>query len=90
MSEHKTGLSNWTAKQKADYWDRRNKGLRGQVGYVKYHQTVKDEKDKETHVPLGKIGSHESQFMQPNAWQAVNAHRQGFVQKQHKARGRGE
>jgi hypothetical protein len=31
MSEHKTGLSNWTAEDKKLYRDRRNEGLRGQI-----------------------------------------------------------
>jgi hypothetical protein len=89
VSQHKTGLSNWTAKQKSDYWERRNRGLRGQIGYVKYHQSITDDKGNETKIPLAKIGGRQSQFMQPSAWQAANVQRQGFIKQERKASSRG-
>ncbi len=90
MSQHKSGVSNWTAKQKQEYWDRRNKGLRGQIGYVKFHQRVKDDKGKESLIPLGNIGSSfMSPKQQPSAWNMVRGNNQVHKQQQRKATSRG-
>jgi hypothetical protein len=34
------------------YWERRKKGVRGQIGYVKAHAVVKDEKGEEQRIPI--------------------------------------
>lgn len=44
MSEHKYGNSNWSAKQKKDYWDRRQNSLRGQIGHAIVVKSIYDGK----------------------------------------------
>lgn len=53
MSEHKSGQSNWTPEQKKLYTERREHGVRGQIGYANIHQTVEDEKGDAQRIPIG-------------------------------------
>ncbi len=92
MSEHKTGLSNWTDKQRANYWDRREKGLRGQTGAATVHQTILTDKGPQS-IPLGnKIGGSRlfNRLQAGNAWQSARLPQPAFVQRQHKASARGD
>lgn len=71
MSEHKIGKSNWTDDQKGLYRQRRDKGLRGQLGIATVHQAVKDENGKDQLVPLGtKTGSSGSHLVRAGSGRA--------------------
>ena len=91
MSQHKTGVSNLTVEDKKLYRDRRDKGLRGHVGFVTVYRTVKDEKGDDQRVPLGAMtgsqfsrGKHsESRHRARQQWRAFN-------KRQRKGSSRGE
>ncbi|MDE2104883.1 MAG: hypothetical protein KGL39_47035 [Patescibacteria group bacterium] len=91
MSEHKSGVSNWTVEERKLYRDRRDKGLRGQTGAVTVFDIVKDEEGKDARVPLGdKISSYLSR-RKSDGRRAYARHPEPMVVKrQAKASGRGE
>lgn len=83
MSEHKTGTSNWTEEERKLYWERRQKGLRGQLGYVTVHRRTKDEEGNDQFVPLGtKTGSSGSRLMRSGSGRAKDSR---FTKRGHRA-----
>jgi hypothetical protein len=91
MSQHKTGLSNWTDKQRANYWDRRDKGLRGQVGVVTVHRSVLTKEAGPQKIPLGdKVGSLLSLGKSSNTRAYKREEGRAVVRQQRKGSTRGE
>ena len=91
MSEHKTGLSNWTDKQKQIYWERCNKSLRGQTCVVTFHRSVKDEKGNDQHIPLGnKVSSLLSRGKSSNTRAYKREQGRAMVKQQRRGSTRGE
>nr|HET6905101.1 hypothetical protein [Ktedonobacteraceae bacterium] len=91
MSEHKTGLSNWTAEDKKLYRERRDKGLRGQIGVVTVHRPIKDEQGKEQRVPLGRtVGSLLSRGKSSNTRAYKREQGRVVVKQQRRGSTRGE
>jgi len=91
MSEHKTGLSNWTADDKRLYLKRRYEGLRGQIDVATVHRSVKEEKGNDQRMPLGSaIGSRLSRGKHSERCSALRQHWQAFNRQQRKVSARGE
>jgi len=91
MSEHVTGLSNWTVEDKKLYQERRSKGLRGQVGAVTVHQPTKDEEGNLQRIPLGtKIGSMLSRGKSSDRRSYKRQQQLAAVRQQRKGSTRGE
>ena len=91
MSEHKTGLSSWTAEEKKLYRERREKGLRGQTGAVTVHQSVLTKDAGAQKIPLGnKLGAALSRGKSDGQRAHARHPEPTFVKTQRKATGRGE
>jgi hypothetical protein len=91
MSEHKTGLSNWTTEDKKLYTERRERGLRGQVGVVTVYRPIKDEQGNEQRVPLSsKVGSLLSRGKSSNTRAYKREEGRAVVRQQRKGSTRGE
>lgn len=91
MSQHKTGQSNWAAEDKKLYTERRNKGLRGQLGVATVHRPIKDEQGNEQHVPLGnRVSSLLSRGKSSNTRAYKREEGRAVVRQQRKGSTRGE
>jgi len=91
MSQHKTGQSSLTDEQQKLYWERRGKGLRGQLGVAIIHRVVKDENNDEQRVAVGsRLGSLLSRGKSASRSQTVRANQKSHMRQQRKASSRGE
>lgn len=91
MGEHKTGNSNWSTEQKELYRQRREKGLRGQLGVVTVHKPIKDEEGNDQQLPIGTKSGGTLSRGKSSGLRSYRRHLQPVaVKRQRKATGRGE